>query len=447
MKKLIVVLFLLIFTIQVIAQSEQCSEFLNLVLERVADACQNTGRNEICFGNVKISATPTEINNTEFEFSEVGDIESIFEISDVALSDLNIEEGTLGIALARIQANIPNTLPGQNVLAVFIGDVDSSFVGGETVTGFTFHAGIGRSNTCQEIPPSGVMIKTPPGLDLVDRASFTVNDTEIELGSTMFVWTPSEVETVGGLFNGHAWYTQNGVTVDMGAGSQISTMEGSVPQPKEDFEYFEHPGAVAVSNWVNNLVFNDEPCLIEILSETFVRVNPRGEAFRVLYEGYLNVIGRFGDSWLIDKAQIDRGYNAIQLWINSGENVVLHGNCINVPEIQPAASIPLQPTAAPLAEITVEATASIPVYTNITANPTNLTYLEESTDVCVSVFHANSAQLFISYSGEFYDVAVDSNSCFTLTEVPVGESYVNLIVYDLANNRSDNYYVITRNSP
>ena len=123
---LFIVIILLAMTVAPItaqddAEEEECAVMIEEALAVVGDACDGLGRNEACYGNTQIAASGWE--DAELEFSEPGDITDIVDIASLSTSPLNMDENIWGVALLALQANLPDTMPGQNVTFVLFGDV------------------------------------------------------------------------------------------------------------------------------------------------------------------------------------------------------------------------------------------------------------------------------------------------------------------------------------
>lgn len=125
MKYISIGLITIFLTITVIAQ-DSCSAFITDALTTLDNICETTGRNELCYGNMLVSVTT--ISGDKVDFSEPGKIMPILDISSIRTSPF-AEPNQWGIALMRIQANIPDTLPGQNVTFLLFGDVSLSNAG------------------------------------------------------------------------------------------------------------------------------------------------------------------------------------------------------------------------------------------------------------------------------------------------------------------------------
>jgi hypothetical protein len=106
----------------VLAQADSCPNIVQKALTAVDQSCQSTGRNQACYGNVLLTANP-QPNVTDFNFQKAGDITDLAKIKDISLSELDAQTDVWGVALMRLQANLPDTLPGQNVTMLLFGNV------------------------------------------------------------------------------------------------------------------------------------------------------------------------------------------------------------------------------------------------------------------------------------------------------------------------------------
>ncbi len=114
-------LIVLCFT-SVLAQAATCGAMVEQALADVQNDCTATGRNQACYGYVSLQATPRE-GVADFNFTKAGDLVSVADIDTLSLSRLDTTNNTWGIALMKLQANLPDTLPGQNVTVLMFGDV------------------------------------------------------------------------------------------------------------------------------------------------------------------------------------------------------------------------------------------------------------------------------------------------------------------------------------
>lgn len=121
-KVLIVLLVLIIAPIQLSSQSGVCPDIVAAALNSAETHCLNTGRNTLCYGNLSAEATP-QTGVTNFRFEQVGDVVSLTDLDTLKLDPMDIDAGTWGVALMQLQANLPDTIPGQNVTFLIFGDV------------------------------------------------------------------------------------------------------------------------------------------------------------------------------------------------------------------------------------------------------------------------------------------------------------------------------------
>jgi len=114
-------IILLFGAIPIWAQDNTCPSLVQSALDTVTASCEDTGRNQVCYGNIVLSATLTD-DSPELSFENPGDLADVIYINALELSVLKTPD-EWGIALMKIQANLPDTLPGQNVTVLLFGDV------------------------------------------------------------------------------------------------------------------------------------------------------------------------------------------------------------------------------------------------------------------------------------------------------------------------------------
>lgn len=191
LKQVMAVLFVLPVFVSVVSAQVDCPEIVAEALAAAGDACADTGRNQACYGNVDLTAE-FRADAPDVEFSETGDITDLTNIEGLTLSNLNEDEGIWGVAVLQVQANLPDTLPGQNVTMLLFGDVEISDAATEDdvqaddfapMQAFYFRSGVGEA-PCAEAPDSGILIQTPEGAGTIE---LTMNDVNITLGSTAYI--------------------------------------------------------------------------------------------------------------------------------------------------------------------------------------------------------------------------------------------------------------------
>ncbi len=105
------------------AQDDTCPAVVLDMLDVVENNCGGTGRNELCYGNTQLVTEFWE-EATSASFAEPADIVNVSDVQTIAGAALDTEEEVWGVGLMRLQANIPETVPGQNVTFLLVGDVE-----------------------------------------------------------------------------------------------------------------------------------------------------------------------------------------------------------------------------------------------------------------------------------------------------------------------------------
>jgi len=117
---LIVVALAALFASTAFAQPPDCPSSVDAALTASAQACANLGRNTVCYGNALLDA---QGRTPDFTFARVGDIADVTALQALRLTPLDTAANTWGIAVLNLQASLPDTVPGQNVTLVLLGDV------------------------------------------------------------------------------------------------------------------------------------------------------------------------------------------------------------------------------------------------------------------------------------------------------------------------------------
>lgn len=113
----------------VVAQNPDCPTIVREALAATNAACENTGRNQACYGNVSLQAVPNA-GAPAFTFEKRGDLVNVANVQTLNLSALDEVRGEWGVAIMRLQANLPDSIPGQNVTFVLFGNVKIDNAGG-----------------------------------------------------------------------------------------------------------------------------------------------------------------------------------------------------------------------------------------------------------------------------------------------------------------------------
>ena len=120
---LITVMTLFLGVGHVTAQDDDaCAVIVESVVERAVDSCASAGRNEACYGNGRLDATFWEPESDQ-SFLEPADRVPLSAIRALTAAPFNAVLSQWGVAILNVQANLPDTLPGQAVTFVLMGDV------------------------------------------------------------------------------------------------------------------------------------------------------------------------------------------------------------------------------------------------------------------------------------------------------------------------------------
>jgi LysM repeat protein len=116
------VLGITIHTIQ--AQNElTCPELVQQALTQLGDNCATLGRNSACYGHNQVKATFTQAVPDGY-FSQPADRSDLINLRTIQTSPLDLPAAEWGMAVMNVQANVPDTLPGQAVTFLLLGDME-----------------------------------------------------------------------------------------------------------------------------------------------------------------------------------------------------------------------------------------------------------------------------------------------------------------------------------
>ncbi|MBC7812739.1 MAG: hypothetical protein H7175_16410 [Burkholderiales bacterium] len=99
-----------------------CPALVEVALATLNTNCGAMGVNSACYGYDNVSATFTEPMPDDF-FDQPSDLAPLETLRSIRTAPLDVENNQWGVAMMKLRANIPNTLPGQSVVFVLMGDV------------------------------------------------------------------------------------------------------------------------------------------------------------------------------------------------------------------------------------------------------------------------------------------------------------------------------------
>lgn len=100
-----------------------CPQIVEQALTSLGDNCEALRRNTACYGYNLVSAEFSEAVEDDF-FSHPADTSGLDILESITTAEMNTDLSQWGVAVMNLQANIPNSIPGQAVKFVLLGDVE-----------------------------------------------------------------------------------------------------------------------------------------------------------------------------------------------------------------------------------------------------------------------------------------------------------------------------------
>jgi hypothetical protein len=114
--------FIVLLFTTIVAQAQGvCAPLVARALSEVGENCSSSQRNEACYGYNLVGASFTEQVADDF-FSVPSDITPMGIVEKIQTEPMNIEDNLWGVAILKLQASLPDSLPGQNITFVLIGE-------------------------------------------------------------------------------------------------------------------------------------------------------------------------------------------------------------------------------------------------------------------------------------------------------------------------------------
>ena len=98
-----------------------CPPIITDAINLAGENCADLGRNSACYGHNQVVAS-FSAEDTAQAFSEPADVAPLADVISISTAALNADESIWGLALMNVQANIPDTIPGQAVLFFLMGE-------------------------------------------------------------------------------------------------------------------------------------------------------------------------------------------------------------------------------------------------------------------------------------------------------------------------------------
>jgi hypothetical protein len=190
----------------------RCLEIYARAVASLKAYCTGVSRNEACYGNRNVRA---DLRDAALVFETAGDLVPVEGLAGLATAALNPERDVWGVAVLKLRANLPNTLPGQNVTFLVYGDTSLQSAAKE-MQAFYFSTGLGETQ-CQEVPQDGILIRSPKRTTV----TFSVNGVQVSLGSTALLAAAPNGTMSFGLIEGQSTLTAQGVSRALQPNQQV----------------------------------------------------------------------------------------------------------------------------------------------------------------------------------------------------------------------------------
>lgn len=186
---------LLILSLAAQAQGgvSSCPAFVEQVLAELQNNCSDLPSNTACYGYQRLEATFRAPQPVGY-FTLPADRAPLAVLEAIRSAPLNPSSGDWGVAVLSLQADLPDTLAGQAVTFILMGDgqLQNSVPANSPnppMQAFYFSSGLGAS-TCKEAP-SVLAIRGPEGITV----NLTINGAQFTLGSlvTLFNSAPDQL--------------------------------------------------------------------------------------------------------------------------------------------------------------------------------------------------------------------------------------------------------------
>lgn len=191
-----------------------CQQLVEEAMRESDVYCRDIGTNQLCYGNFAVEADL--LQNANATFSQRGDVIDVDILRRLSAAPLDLVRQAWGIAVFKVTANLPRSLPGQVVTVLVFGNttLDKDQPGLHT---FYFFSDTGQV-ICDEVPFDGLFVSMPDGAGAV----FTINGAELVLSGTASITATRGGEMTISLYSGTAQVTSNGQGQIFGPGQQVS---------------------------------------------------------------------------------------------------------------------------------------------------------------------------------------------------------------------------------
>ena len=202
-------------------KNASCQMLIEKAIQASGSYCGSTNSNTACYGNNTLSAELAP--NAAQRFSERGDVIAVHELQRLSASPLNLGNNQWGIAVFKVIANLPRSLPGETVSMVVFGNATLDNQSGDSASleSFYFSSELGQI-VCEKVPFDGMMITSPDG----SGVHFTINGSELTLMGNASIKAIKNGKMEVTVYKGSARIVSNGQEQYFGAGQKTSVQLG-----------------------------------------------------------------------------------------------------------------------------------------------------------------------------------------------------------------------------
>jgi hypothetical protein len=200
--------------------ANSCPQILSRAVQMLQAKCEGVGRNFACYGHLQVKAEPN--GDAALHFDTEGDRTAIQNIRSLVTFPLDEQTGAWGLSLLKLQANVPDSVPGQNITFLVVGESSIENTSGN-MTAFYFTTGLG-SEACKQAPRDALVVRSPR----YHEVTFTANGVEITIGSTIVLRAERNRAMTIGLIEGHARVSAQGSTQTLKPGEMVTVALGGV---------------------------------------------------------------------------------------------------------------------------------------------------------------------------------------------------------------------------
>ena len=169
-----------------------CPSIIRTALGATQTSCGKTTRNQLCYGH-NLVQVEAQAFASRLAFNLPGDTVPVARVRSVRGSALDINNATWGVALMRVQANLPDSLPNQNATFLLFGDAEITDSRTRDIPDVTVTA------------TAPTNIRTGPGVSYPILNSVAVGETVLTTGrlgdnSWLRVWIPQQEGRMGWVY-------------------------------------------------------------------------------------------------------------------------------------------------------------------------------------------------------------------------------------------------------